>query len=77
MTGLKASFVMMSVFSLYIGYMTFFDPDHSCSCGGVLESMSWIGHLIFNIVLTLATGIGLWLSNKDIIAISRESRKPV
>lgn len=75
--GLIVSFFLMCLFTLYIGYMTFFAPDRSCSCGGVLENMSWQGHLIFNIVLTGLTGTGIWLYNKDIIAISRISRKPV
>lgn len=75
--GLILSFILMCLFTLYIGYMTFFAPDRSCSCGGVLEDMSWQGHLIFNIVLTGLAGTGIWLYNKDIIAISRVSRKPV
>lgn len=75
--GLFVSLFLMCLFTLYIGYMTFFASDRTCSCGGVLEDLSWQGHLIFNIVLTGLAGTGIWLYNKDIIAISRESRKPV
>jgi hypothetical protein len=75
--GLFVSFFLMFLFTLYIGYMTFFSPDRSCSCGGVLENMSWQGHLLFNIVLTALTAVGIRLYNKHIIAISRVSRKPV
>ena len=75
--GLFVSFFLMCLFTLYIGYMTFFAPDRSCSCGGVLENISWQGHLIFNVVVTGLTGTGIWLYNKDIIAINRISRKPV
>lgn len=75
--GLFVSLFLMCLFTLYIGYMTFFAPDRTCSCGGVLEDLSWQGHFIFNIVLTGLAGAGIWLYNKNIIAINRESRKPV
>lgn len=75
--GLISSFFLMSLFTLYIAYMIFLAADRSCSCGGVLEKMTWTDHLIFNIVFTLLAGLGLWLSDKSFIAINRRSRKPV
>src|SRR5258706_14807585 len=35
--GLYASFIIMIIFTVYIGIMVFFDPTLPCSCGGVLR----------------------------------------
>jgi Methylamine utilisation protein MauE. len=51
--GLMASFVIMIAFTFYIGYMLSFASKLPCSCGGVLQSLSWTQHLIFNIVFTV------------------------
>jgi hypothetical protein len=37
--------------------MIAFDPELPCSCGGILQSMNWTQHLIFNIFFTLL-GLG-------------------
>lgn len=47
---LWASVVLMGIFTLYLAMMLAFVPDRLCHCGGVIESMSWITHLIFNLV---------------------------
>ncbi|MEJ8841491.1 MauE/DoxX family redox-associated membrane protein [Lacibacter sp. H375] len=46
--GLYASLVLLSVFTLYIGIMLLFVKELPCSCGGVLNKMSWKEHLFFN-----------------------------
>lgn len=48
--GLYMSSLMMLVFTLYIGLIVigFFDRV-PCSCGGVLKSMSFGSHLVFNV----------------------------
>lgn len=62
--ALWPSVVLMGIFTLYLATMLLFVPDRLCHCGGVIESMGWITHLIFNL---------LWLS-AGIFAI-RKSRK--
>lgn len=52
--GLYASFVMMLVFTVYVGYMVSLGGNLPCSCGGIISAMSWTQHLIFNILFTLA-----------------------
>lgn len=48
--ALWTSVVLMGVFTLYMALMIKFVPDRLCQCGGVIESMSWTTHLIFNLV---------------------------
>lgn len=58
------AFFMMFAFTLYIGLMLAFTPDLPCSCGGILSSMGWKGHLVFNISFTVLAVIGILLLNK-------------
>jgi len=49
-TGLVLSAVLLTIFTLYVilvvvGYFI----KMPCSCGGVLEFLSWKAHLVFNI----------------------------
>jgi uncharacterized membrane protein YphA (DoxX/SURF4 family) len=55
--GLKASAVIMTLFTLYIVAMMAISKDLPCSCGGIIELMSWNQHLIFNIV---SIGLAAW-----------------
>jgi putative oxidoreductase len=63
--GLYASFILMALFTLYIGYMLAFTPDRPCSCGGIISQMNWHQHLYFNSVFTLLAFTGILLSNKN------------
>jgi hypothetical protein len=77
--GLLFSATLMSLFTLYIAYLLLFASGLPCSCGGVLNSLGWKEHLVFNICFTVLAFIG-WRSskkNKDFIAINRISRTPV
>ena len=40
-----------------------FIPDIPCSCGGVLEKMSWNEHLIFNIAFVVLGLVAILLQN--------------
>jgi hypothetical protein len=77
--GLLLSIFLMSLFTIYIAYMLLFIPQLPCSCGGVVSSLDWKEHLVFNCCVTLVACIGWKLSktNKDFIAINRISRTPV
>lgn len=59
--GLYSALTLMIVFTLYIGYMIVFTPNHPCTCGGVIEKMTWTQHLVFNIVFTLLALVGVVL----------------
>lgn len=60
--GLQASFVLMMLFTLYIGYMLAFTQLKVCTCGGMLQALNWWQHLLFNIgcILLAATAIKLY-----------------
>jgi len=77
--GLMASFILMLVFTFYVAGILAFADLIPCSCGGVISEMSWGQHLIFNIIFSLIAllGVRLYRSNKDFIAINRNSRIPV
>jgi uncharacterized membrane protein YphA (DoxX/SURF4 family) len=75
--GLYASLVLMIMFTGYIIAILTFNEHIPCSCGGVIELLSWKGHIAFNsafIGLALA-GIALGKGMKKTKSILRGSRK--
>jgi hypothetical protein len=56
--GIDGSFSLMSLFTIYIGYMIAFTPHLPCSCGGVLKQMNWGQHLGFNLFFAVLAFIG-------------------
>jgi hypothetical protein len=61
--GLYAGFCLMSMFTAYIFIMLNYSSFLPCSCGGILEKMSWQEHLLFNIFFVLIAGLALWLNH--------------
>ncbi|SJN50430.1 hypothetical protein FM107_20545 [Sphingobacterium sp. JB170] len=62
--ALLVSTILMGFFTVYVALILAFVESKPCNCGGVIESMGWEAHLIFNI-LWLAAGIyALRKSNK-------------
>lgn len=62
--GLLASLSMMTMFTAYIFIVLHYSSFVPCSCGGILEKMSWNVHLIFNIVFVLLGVLALLLEHK-------------
>lgn len=54
--GLYASITLMVIFTCYIIVILTLSEELPCSCGGVLEQLSWPAHLVFNIVF-IALGV--------------------
>ena len=67
--GLIASFILMLLFTFYIGGMLMMGTDIPCSCGGILEDMSWGMHIVFNSVYVILIAIGMWLEYKKVKSI--------
>jgi len=65
LTGLYASFSLMAMFSAYIVAIINFSEYIPCSCGGVLQNMSWNEHLVFNTVFLLLALCGILLHSKS------------
>lgn len=57
--GLYLSFFLMLLFTGYIFLMLHYSPYLPCSCGGILSSMSWQQHFIFNLVFTAVSLLGI------------------
>ncbi len=64
--GLWLSILLMTAFTLYVGLvMTGIFGRIPCSCGGVLNTLGWGEHLVFNLIFLLLALIGLYVSNKQ------------
>ena len=66
--GLYASFFLMSLFTAYLIIMLNFSYFIPCSCGGVLEKLSWDQHIIFNFFFIAISAAGAIMQHKNIYA---------
>lgn len=67
--GLYTALGLMLLFTGYIITILSFSEHLPCSCGGVLESLSWKAHLVFNSVFIILALTGIFLerqSNKKV-----------
>ncbi|WP_414017898.1 MauE/DoxX family redox-associated membrane protein [Chitinophaga sancti] len=53
MTGLYFSYGLMVIFTMYIIAITQFSTFIPCSCGGILQQMTWNQHLFFNLIFVV------------------------
>lgn len=67
LAGLYSSFTLMVMFTAYIVVITRFSDYIPCSCGGVLEKLSWNEHLVFNLGFVVLGGISVLIYPKDIL----------
>ncbi|WP_163394752.1 DoxX family protein [Flavobacterium limi] len=61
-TALLASLGIMTMFSVYIFIILNFSSFVPCSCGGILEKMSWNVHLIFNLFFIALAALGAFVN---------------
>lgn len=61
--GLYASFGLMVAFTVYIYLILNYSDFVPCSCGGILEKMSWTQHLVFNIGCVVVAGLAIIAAN--------------
>jgi len=64
--ALYITLALMLIFTFYILYLLLFVPDLPCSCGGVLQSLSWSGHLILNLFLVFLSLFEILVTNMPI-----------
>jgi uncharacterized membrane protein YphA (DoxX/SURF4 family) len=62
--GLYASFALMIFFTGYVIAILSIDKELPCSCGGIIEQLSWQGHLIFNSGLVVLAVIGILIGRR-------------
>lgn len=74
-TGLYAGFSLMVMFTGYIVIMLNFSPFVPCSCGGILEDMSWTEHLVFNMVFVIIGGVAVYWFSRALY--SRQTKRKI
>jgi uncharacterized membrane protein YphA (DoxX/SURF4 family) len=57
--GLYATFLLMALFTAYIITLFTISPELPCSCGGIIEDLSWTGHLLLNSSLIILSIIAI------------------
>lgn len=70
--ALYGCFSLMVMFSIYIVLILNYSSFIPCSCGGILQNMTWTQHLIFNIGFVIMAVIALLLypaRTKDLSAV--------
>ena len=65
--GLFASLILMSSFTLYLIYMLLFTPSLPCTCGGMLQKLSWPQHLVLNVIYIILSLVAIRLIKKRAI----------
>lgn len=58
--GLMAGTILLIVFTIYLAFMVLTDPHLPCSCGGVIEQLSWKQHIVFNVLFILLGITGIY-----------------
>ncbi len=61
LAGFYAAFSLMTMFTAYIVAILNFSDYIPCSCGGVLQNMTWNQHLVFNICFVILGFAGIML----------------
>jgi len=64
--GLYISFFIMSLFTAYLIIMLNFSYHIPCSCGGVLQNLSWNDHIVFNGFFIVLAGAGVLLKANEV-----------
>jgi len=63
--GLIASFILMTLFTLYTGsVLLHFFAYVPCSCGGVIRKLSWPQHMVFNLFFVALSILGIVLQRR-------------
>jgi len=65
LTGFYLSFFILSLFTFYLVAMLRLSYFIPCSCGGVLQHLSWNAHIVFNIAFIILSTIGVLLQTKQ------------
>lgn len=62
--ALYAFLFLMSSFTIYLLVILNFSDYIPCSCGGILQKMSWEAHVIFNLAIIAINLFAIYLFNK-------------
>lgn len=63
--GLAGSFILLTVFTIYIIAVLTFRDHPPCNCGGVISAMSWTQHIFFNLFFMAIAAVGYRLTRNN------------
>ena len=63
--GLYVSFILLLIFTLYIAGMLLSGINLPCSCGGILQQLTWKQHLLFNLFFIILAFVGIVMERKE------------
>lgn len=69
--GLLTALFMLNLFNAYILAMLSFSHYVPCSCGGVIEQLSWKGHIALNTVFACMAFVALLIQQKQKHSLSK------
>lgn len=75
--AMYASYTMMVLFTSYLITTLQFSDYVPCTCGGVLQDLTWQTHIVFNCGFIVLSIVGVLIHKQDISLTFRGSRKPV
>jgi putative oxidoreductase len=64
--GMIAGICLLVIFTAYIIYMILIDPHLPCSCGGVIQQLSWTQHIVFNLFFITAGIISIYMQRENL-----------
>ncbi|HEV2355296.1 MAG TPA: MauE/DoxX family redox-associated membrane protein [Puia sp.] len=65
--GFVAAMVLMSLFTVYTALVLFhFFAYVPCSCGGVIQRLTWPQHLLLNLGFTTLSALGIKLQHRKL-----------
>lgn len=64
-TGLWLSFLLMLLFTAYLGYMLMSGKPLPCNCGGVISALTWKQHLLFNLFFLATAASAIYFEQKN------------
>ncbi|MET3606932.1 putative membrane protein YphA (DoxX/SURF4 family) [Mucilaginibacter rubeus] len=60
LAGIYAFLIMMTAFTLYVGAaLLHLFPKAPCACGGMLKSLGWDQHFVFNVLFIILAVIAI------------------
>tara|TARA_R110002049_G_scaffold277220_1_gene455685 strand:+ start:17487 stop:17939 length:453 start_codon:yes stop_codon:yes gene_type:complete len=65
LTAFRASFSLMTLFTTYIFFVLSFSDSLPCTCGGIISSLGWREHFIFNLIFIGLALIGIIMIHKQ------------
>ena len=65
LAGLYSALTLLIIFTTYLAVMLIVKNDLPCSCGGVVQQMTWPQHILFNVVFIILSIIGIIALRKN------------